>query len=224
MQNIHRCFLCDVPTEVERQRQLLQQQQPDHDENINAGGCRTTPLALRLLGIVVDLRTDPTYHNTDSAIDIVLDDGSGLMVPIQASLEMTERIHVQISMTLECVAKVILLDDDCKSYILQAKQLVVLQDTHAETLRWLELSYRKIHTVSEQYGYPCDPYSAEDLYHVILSCADDRPRNNSKDSGISVEELSSCLDLTMPYLEGLLEELQISGQIYRNTSGLFLPL
>jgi len=219
--------------------------------------------------------TAPASNNDDEAITsmdtIVLDDGTGL-AHIRTPPAMTAQIHVQIGMTLECVVRVIQLGEqqgtttshppkkqpssadsnDHDYYFLEADQLVVVRDAHAETLRWMELSYQQQQarrqsstgnynnaktasavSAHHQRGYPCRSFQAEDLYYVILSDCQQTSTTTDGDNssittgaagGVSVEDLAECLDLPVPHVEGMIEELQISGQIYRNPQGCYLPL
>jgi hypothetical protein len=96
-------------------------------------------------------------------VHIVLDDGTGL-VSIQAPQTMVAQIRVQVGTTLECIVRLHCKGTTCTGasisgcctnsesrqtnvdetgYSLIADQLVVVQDAHMETLRWLELCYRK---------------------------------------------------------------------------------
>ena len=219
--------------------------------------------------------TAPSSNNDEAITSmdtIVLDDGTGLS-HIRAPPAMTAQIHVQIGMTLECVVRVIQLgeqgtnshppkkqpssaDSNDHDYLLEADQLVAVRDAHAETLRWMELSYQQQQqqarrqstpastgnnntknasavSAHPQRGYPCRSFQAEDLYYVILSDCQQTSTTTDGDNssittgsagGVSVEDLAECLDLPVPHVEGMIEELQISGQIYRNPQGCYLPL
>jgi hypothetical protein len=148
---------------------------------------------------------------------IVLDDGTGL-VSIHAPQTMVAQIRVQVGTTLECIARLHCKGTTCSSastpggctisesrrtnvddagYSLIADQLVVVQDAHMESLRWLELCYRKklqswraqstTHTaafetsstvssdadaplMSMEWGFPTrSSITADDVFRIIVS-------------------------------------------------------
>jgi hypothetical protein len=124
--------------------------------NLTTSHSTTTSLSNRDFANAVV--TTPIDH-----VLIVLDDGTGL-VRIQAPQTMVAQIRVQVGTTLECVVRLHGAGATCSSastlggctksnsrrnnvndagYSLIADQLVVVQDAHMETLRWLELCYRK---------------------------------------------------------------------------------
>ena len=207
-----------------------------------------------------------------NTIILVIDDGTGSLTQIQTPSAMATRIQVQPGMTLECIVRAMRITGatTCSKqqnnpyYSLLAHQLVVVQDPHAETLRWLELTYRKkaceasvrnSHNSSnnqdtgsqlptsvqsvEQFGYPCSGngmISAEELYYIILSDGEteksnnervsgsSKRNNNNKIRGVSLTDLAEGLEVSESLLEGLIEDLQLAGQIYRNEVGNYLPL
>jgi hypothetical protein len=172
----------------------------------------------------------------DNHIAIALDDGTA-MVTIYASRSMKNQISVACGMSLECIVHVHTDGggDGEKNYgyELTANQLVVVDDKDAETLRWLEITFREslknqqniIPNMTCELGFPARFFDADDLYHVILSdyetCRDFKPK---EEAGVPLNDLSMVLDIPMDHLQKMIEELQLSGQIYRNRSGLYLPL
>ena len=212
--------------------------------------------------------TNSSTNNSTNTHVIVLDDGTGVLAHIHAPSSMTTQIQVQPGMTLECIARATAVvtvaddndnsnDNDNKTVILPqerahylvAHQLAVVQDPHAETLRWLELSYRRAVSTAtpndhrpgieslEQRGYPCPSgdtlLSTEELYNIIWSESETENDNHAdrnttttttKARGVSLLDLSDGLEIPMPRLEAMIEDLQLAGQIYRNEVGNYLPL
>jgi hypothetical protein len=159
----------------------------------------------RLLGTVVSLIQE------EGTFLLQLDDGSAL-ASIVTPTRMLEQIQVSVGMTVESIVK--LIDNE-----LEADQLVIIQDVHTETLRWLELSFRKTqpeHHSCLKWGYPNVPIQAEDVHDLIQS--------EATKGGVSIYELSIVLDLEQSNVADLIQELQIAGQIYRNPQGRYLPL
>ena len=289
---------CKSPTNSSKyihQRRLLSKK----DASSSATATPNEPVYLRLLGTVVEvLKQEHANNSNDTAvvasedcasvavagaashtntIILVLDDGTGSLTQIQTPSAMATRIQVQPGMTLECIVRAMMITGATTSskqqnnpyYSLLAHQLVVVQDPHAETLRWLELTYRKkaceasVHNSNnnnninqdtgsqlptsvqsvEQFGYPCSGngrISAEELYYIILSDCETEKSNNeraggsskrnnnnnnsSKIRGVSLTDLAEGLEVSESLLEGLIEDLQLAGQIYRNEDGNYLPL
>lgn len=219
-------------TVVELRRQPEQQQGEGEGANSSAGGDAA----------------DSGNDDGTTVHTLVLDDGTGFLAEIRAPAAMAARIGARPGMAVECVVRVVRPSPGdaaaaakagggaAPSWALHADQLAAVRDAHAESLRWLELSHRRKTdssggtTISDRRGYPCRAFSAEDLYQVIVSdcCGpteeEDNDNNQHPGSGVSLEDLSRGLDLPRPHVEGLIEELQISGQIYRNPEGCYLPL
>jgi hypothetical protein len=157
--------------------------------------------------------TGHTAYYDNAPVHVHLDDGTGI-VAVQATWKMVSQIRVYLGMTLECIVRVpnrhhlnrqTEMDETnaCKNLI--AMQLVVVQDVHAETLRWLELSFRRKllgvdgtgrptlpltnctdaidSTYSMQWGYPTRCITADDVFGVIVSaCSENSSPNNSSSS------------------------------------------
>lgn len=205
-----RCFLVDI------QKNAFTSSTTNEKRSITRKEESTSRRMLRLLGMVVDLKAEDSIIANDTANEMMmaikLDDGTAL-ASILAPSSMTSKIHVKVGMTLECVVVAVQQDGSC---CLRADQLVVVQDKNHESLRYLELSYRKrSKNTSMRWGYPTRPISTDDVFQIIAS---------EGNAGVSIFDLSECLDLAIPYLDGLIQDLQLSGQVYRNEKGLYLPL
>ena len=73
-----------------------------------------------------------------------------------------------------------------------------------------------------QFGYPCKQINnVDEIYNFILNQA---TIDDGKDSGISSEDLALVLQRPIEEILHLIHELQVSGQIYQNENGLFVPL
>jgi len=94
------------------------------------------------------------------------------------------------------------------------------------------------HEYSFDMGYPTRSVTAEDLYDVI-HCDYQTHNNNhmhknggdgstpsssSPPMGVDQNDLALLFQLSPEMTESLLQELQLSGQVYRNPQGLYLPL
>ncbi len=189
-----RCFLGNVPKEIEKAS----------DES---------SVSFRLMGTIVKISTHETRQYKIYTSKMVIDDGTGSCC-IFVTRSMLDTLNVHVGEVLECVV-----DKN-----MQAKQLVKVQDPHAETLRWLELSYfRKQKGVpNDHMGYPCPKEDKKDRVFQIISS--ESPENNSQSSGISFDDLALILGLQAPDMQDLLDDLQESGMIYKNAKGLYVPL
>ena len=131
---------------------------------------------------------------------------------------------------------------------LRAEQLVWLNKSggdashHAEALRWTEISHARRRFAAGDgngsgsnccyWGYPSPPADpcADDVYNIIQAEAafDDDGGNgcNGEETKapVSLEDLAKVLDMDANRAADIIEELQVSGQIYRNRSGRYLPL
>jgi hypothetical protein len=182
---------------------------------------------LRLMGVAVSLEQKPDDH--DVAIgELLLDDGTAMVSIVVPSFMMERFRSAQtciVGATLDCVVYITQARD------LMASQVAIIEDVHAETLRWFELSFRAklkadntdFSDYSMECGYPSRAVTGEDLYELIQfdsSCVD----NGCKPQGVAMNDLAQFFELDPATTEALIQELQISGQIYRNQQGLFLPL
>ena len=192
----HRCFLVSV------------------DEIIRDDAKYPSGASLRLMGVVVSLV--PSSGGGDDA-SVVLDDGTAL-VSLKIPASMMERILQSVKKslvgrTLDCVVRITTARDLC------ANQVVLIQDAHAETLRWFELSF-SVDGYSTEFGYPNRDVLPDDLFEMIqYECSDD-----ADPPGVALEHLALLFQLDHVTIEKLIQELQLSGQIYRNQEGLYLPL
>jgi hypothetical protein len=226
-----RCFLGDVPNCIAQLHQQLQEDNVptkpwarNSTSNKRYKSEGPAPM-LRLMGTVVALTAIDEDNHT-----LVLDDGTGL-ASIYTAAAMSAQIHVQAGMSLDCIVRV-----DCRNahtFSLVADQLVVVQDAHAETLRWLELSYsssnkQAISSITTNLGFPCRPISSNDIYRIIVSeCQVDLGSSKTPPpevTGLSMKDLAECLDLSLTRVEAMIRELQTAGLIYQNEHGLFRTL
>ena len=201
----HRCFLSEV-------KGILNKAESDEDDKTS----------LRLMGVAVSL-VPPPSKETNTPIELILDDGTDVVsitVPISMQKKIQSTQAQIVGMTLECVVSF-----TSSGRYLIADQIAIIDDLHMETLRWFELSFReKIkkdanNPYSMENGYPSRPVGADDLFELIKT---DSSISNSK--GIAMEDLARFFQLDSKVADEFLEELQFSGQIYRNEHGLYLPL
>lgn len=157
---------------------------------------------------------------TSQQAHLFLDDGTSI-ISVVIPARMIQQVQLHVGDMAECIARV---DDQ----ILFVDQIVCVQDPHAEALRWLELIYRdqQNHTddnsdnIQHCLGYPvAQPIKANDIFRLISAEA----MVDSKE-GMSLKDLVDILDLDTKQAEKMIEDLQLSGQIYRNEKGDYLPL
>jgi hypothetical protein len=233
-----RCFLVDINT------LLSSNSNKDKDKsNSNTKGITL----LRLMGTVVSI----VLNEPPS---ILLDDGTGL-ASIVTPLAMLEAIHCCIGSSLDCIARVDYSYDSCDSnsntntdtntdtntnsnFRLHADSLIVVQDAHAETLRWLELTYLKKNPHHQQRqsqsqpktlylqsrtGYPCGSVQPDDVYQLIQSDGNDDCVYQGQ-KGVSAKDLALLLDISVEHVQDMIQELQIDGLVYQNQEGGYMPL
>jgi hypothetical protein len=244
-----RCFLKDIGNVLARTERRNNDTSIVHTPSVSSGGgggsssTPPPPVQLRLIGTVVVV--------TDT--EIVLDDGTA-QVTIPATPDMLTQIHAEPSMTLDCIVLVEQQQQQPLQHgggggtVLVADQLVVVQDPHAEMLRWMELSFPKATAVG---GAPCtssssdvdstnttsrNAYNLEHGYPTRKLCPDDilaiivcefRCQEHNKSiqiRGVSKEEIAIGLGLSVETTQTMIDELQLTGQVYKNEHGLFLPL
>jgi hypothetical protein len=166
----------------------------------------------RLIGTVKGIHVDES--RTEFAF-IVMDDGTK-EVSVLALQCMIQKVLIKEGDTIECVVR---LEQDEQALFVE--QLVRVDDFHAVTLRWQELSYRRSHPDDErmQFGFPSRSITADDIYQIISS----EHMVGNKD-GVLLKEVALVLDMPEEAAEAMLEHLHLSGLIYKNQAGGFLPL
>jgi hypothetical protein len=281
-----RCFFCDINDVLNagdvhgfRLMGTITEILPGKNFHISSGGANPG------IGGRPD---DENYHHDSAQPEyrtIILDDGTGFLVAIEAEMSMVEKMNSPIGTLVDCVCRVVIpkirghpkidcsspdhaeamhlrshndFQDNARSneptsrneaIALRAEMLAVVDDAHAETLRWMELTYRKkIHQeemdaalkdpacskVSSLHPWTADllfgpPVSveitAEDVCRLIHSEFSDESRTtNGSEEGLSLEDIALVYDLDQLTIQRLLEELQMSGQIYQNVHGAYVPL
>jgi hypothetical protein len=246
-----RCFLVDIAT--------ILASNSNHNDSSNK---HTSPgiTLLRLMGTVVSI----VQESLDEAPTILLDDGTGLAA-IVTPLNMLEAIHCCIGTSLDCIVRVDYsghnsnninnenIINNVKNAKLHADSLMIVPDAHAETLRWLELSYLKKNPgnflqqhdqdqpsrqsqqqsksksqsqllyMQSRTGYPCQSVQADDVYQLIQSDGSDEYVYQGQ-KGLLAKDLAIVLDTSIEHVHDLIQELQIEGLVYQNQEGAFLPL
>jgi hypothetical protein len=169
----------------------------------------------RLMGSVVGIDCDESHADLSR---ISMDDGTAV-VSVIALRNMVEKIRLAIGHTAECIAR---LDqnDVTGEQVLFVDQLVRVEDPHAESLRWMELVHRQRHPDDDMArGYPCRYITSDDIFQMISAEA-----MADENTGVTLEDLSVVLGMPEKEVAEMIEELQLSGQIYRNEAGAYLPL
>jgi hypothetical protein len=246
-----RCFLVDIATILASNN--------NHSNNNNKQTSGIT--LLRLMGTVVSI----VQESLNQAPTIHLDDGTGLAA-INTPLTMLEAIHCCIGTSLDCIVRVDYsghsnhsnnnnhnISSDSNNAKLHADSLMVVPDAHAETLRWLELSYLKKNPANllqqqqqdqpsrqsqqqsqsqsqsqllymqSRTGYPCQSVQADDVYQLIQSDGSDAYVYQGQ-KGLLAKDLAIVLDISMEHVHDLIQELQIEGLVYQNQEGGYMPL
>jgi hypothetical protein len=228
-----RCFLVDVAT-------IVSSNNSNHNHNSNNKEASSGITSLRLMGTVVSI----VQESLNGAPTIHLDDGTGIAA-IVTPLTMLEAIHCCIGTSLDCIVRV----DSSKNAKLHADSLMIVPDAHAETLRWLELSYLKKNPgnflpqdqqssheqqsqssqspqllfMQSRTGYPCHSVQADDVYQLIQSDGSDAYVYQGQ-KGVLAKDLAIVLDISINQVHDLIQELQIEGLVYRNQQGGYMPL
>lgn len=224
----HRCFLVHV---LER----IQQHQYT---------------SFRLMGLAVGgqttkecivSKTHSGQEKDEEYMKITLDDGTAIIdmyVPqFMINKCQASRHQTFLGKLLDCIVHVVQHPSLTHPPILQAEQISILDDDpHAELLRWLELSWSQQqqqmppnHTISLQDGYPVPSTAVtpDDLLDIIqLDCSTTTTTGemDAPPLGVTVEDLVLFFQLDQGTIEAFLIELQLSGQIYQNQQGNYLPL
>ena len=222
-----RCFFRDIPSVIvpsTKRRRI---------DNCGASLPQGSPRLLRLLGTVLKVQANDENTNIHQVqechkytVALTLDDGTGPAL-IHATPAMVQQIRLQLGMLLDCIVRVEFENDASGTFRLIADQLVV-QDVAMETLRWLELSSSptKDPSIHYKWGYPAREVSSQDIYRIIASQCESYPDEapSKKATGVAAQDLATCWDLSISRVEALLQELQQTGQIYKNADGLYTLL
>jgi hypothetical protein len=241
-----RCFLVDIAT-------TLSSNSSNYNHYSNTKEASSGITLLRLMGTVVSI----VQESLNGAPTIHLDDGTGLAAII-TSLTMLEAIHCCIGTSLDCIVRVDYSDsghsinsnnsNNVKNAKLHADSLMIVPDAHAETLRWLELSYLKKNPgnflqqqdqssrqqqsqssqsqllyMQSRTGYPCHSVQADDVYQLIQSDGSDAYVYQGQ-KGLLAKDLAIVLDISIDHVHDLIQELQIEGLVYQNQEGGYMPL
>lgn len=194
-----RCFLADVSTTVSKDPVVT---------------------LLRLMGVVVSI----VQESLQEPRVIVLDDGTGVTAITTPGSMLDSARCCGVGVCLDVIVRVerdsytLSTDQQQQQLKLKAETIIVVTDAHAETLRWLELAYRKQEGVSylkSRTGYPCGTVGQDNVYELIESEAE---------QGVSVQDLAIVLDLPTEDVQDIIQEFQIQGLVYQNKDGCFLPL
>lgn len=189
--------------------------------------------SLRLMGWAVSWQKGTTDYT-----EITLDDGTGLMV-IHVPQYMIQKCQSSahetfLGKSLDCIVRVEypLPPQQQPEFILKAEQIAIHDDDpHAELVRWFELSWQQRqenefsnHNFSMENGFPLPKLTPEDFLEIIqLECSANADGRNPS-AGVAMEDLALFFQLDQGTVEEFLAELQISGQIYQNQQGNYLPL
>ena len=186
-------------------------------------------LSLRLMGVAVSFLHESSL--------LFIDDGTAVV-----SLNISEMDRLQetlvvsssnssgngcgsantvLGRTLDCIVRI------TSDRTLSAEQVFIVTDPNTETLRYFEiLSQHNKNTPSTAdnaeswMGYPTRRrVQSTDLFEIIESDA-----KNCINKGSALEDLANLFGLDQNTAEQMVQELQMSGQVYRNEDGLFQPL
>lgn len=189
---------------------------------------------IRIMGLLVSM--DPLDDNDNDhdnggeyryQYQLVLDDGTGT-ISIQTPSSMTDRIQAHVGMTLECIARRLRPQPKQQQDCWHADTLIVVTDSAAESVRWMELSHRpppqpaphdNTNNNHWKWGYPCVPIDEQEVYRMICTQA-----QLPDDPGVTAEELAIVLQRPLAEMQGFVQELQLTGQVYQNENGCYVPL
>jgi hypothetical protein len=173
------------------------------------------------MGLVVSI----VQESLEVSPTVVLDDGTGLAAVVTPA-SMLEAIRCGVGASLDCLVRVERTYCSSKSdaFQLHAEALIVVPDAHTETLRWLELAYRKQQgttVLASKTGYPCDRVQVDNVYQLIQTESKHQYRGQQ---GMSAQDLAVVLDIQADEAQEMIQDLQIQGLVYQNQAGAFLPL
>ncbi|GKY98848.1 hypothetical protein MPSEU_000840800 [Mayamaea pseudoterrestris] len=192
----HRCFLSDLSDEILASKRLF-----------------------RLMGTVVAIQADD--ESDESYAQILIDDGTDqrFVIALQSMIRQIDLVQGNV---VECIASFERNGSmNSSDPTLFVKQLARVDDPNAQTLRWLEIVHTQLHPkdASTSLGYPSRSIQPDDLFQIISSEAMVGNKN-----GVTLIELALVLDVSEAIVAKMMEELQLSGQVYRNETGGYLPL
>lgn len=199
------------------------------------------------MGVAVSLNQNlrPTTTNDNESIpegELILDDGTALL-SIVVEPYMMERFRcaqVQLlGQTLECVVAKDTAPTQHGAFWM-AQQVAIVEDPHEEILRWWELICRDDQNIRFIHGMlPAKTVTADDVFQFIqwdTNTVQEESKQRAESEydipddgidrrpGVDLVGLADCLQINVETAEELLADLQLTGQIYRNGDGLYLPL
>lgn len=176
--------------------------------------------AVRVMGVLVavdQISSRAGSNDTEMSDDLrvlYVDDGSAL-IGIRTPLRVVRNLTLNVGQTVDFVAK---LHQRGTSRVWYAYAVTTVSDPHAEILRWMEVSKSPEENISLRYGYPTIEQNSLEALRLISVNA------QLSEDGVSLEDLALVLHKSKHDMQEIIFELQLTGHIYQNTDGNYVPL
>jgi hypothetical protein len=130
---------------------------------------------------------------------------------------MINSLSLQPGETVDCIVR-LLQNATVKRWY--SDTLIRVTDPDAESLRWMEVSSNNgDNNVCRRFGFPRFKRNTDEAYRLI--CVQTKLDD---ESGVSLEDLALVMRTSPRSMQEMIQELQISGQIYQNQKGNYVPL
>ena len=179
---------------------------------------------VRVLGVALTMQAiekNETFSIIDRVLDsrdmvlLVLDDGTA-SIDIWTPRSMIDQISVKPGETLDCILR-LRQNGSLKRWY--AETLIRVADSgETESLRWLELSRPSGPNECQRFGYPRVKMNAAEAFRLISV------QYQIDGDGVTLEDLALVMQQPTEKMEEMIQELQLTGQIYKNQEGHYVPL
>jgi hypothetical protein len=177
---------------------------------------------VRIMGVILAIEAatdDQTYpmaknHLEEDLCLLVLDDGTA-SVDLWTPRSMIHSLAAEPGQTLDCMAR---LRQNGLVKRWYSDTLIPVTDTETESLRWMEVSHPPNPNECRRFGFPTKKLNANEAYRLI--CVQTQFEKN----GVSLEDLALVMQKSKSTMQEMIQELQITGQIYQNEKGNYVPL
>jgi hypothetical protein len=185
---------------------------------------------VRVMGVVSAMEDPPSekdrqqfpaasadYNNQEIKL-LILDDGTSA-IAIWTIRSMIDSLSLQPGETVDCIVR-LLQNATVKRWYTDT--LIRVTDPDAESFRWMEVSSNNNsdnNNVCRRFGFPRIKRNTNEAYRLI--CVQTKLDD---ESGVSLEDLALVMRTSTRSVQEMIQELQISGQIYQNQKGNYVPL
>jgi hypothetical protein len=174
------------------------------------------------MGVILAMEStgNQNYPIVDQILDsrdmilLILDDGTS-SIDIWTPSSMIDSLSATAGQTVDCIAR-LRQNGTLKRWY--ADTLIRVIESDAECLRWMELSHPPGPNECRRFGFPRTKMNAEEAYRLI--CV----QSQIDGEGVSLEDLALVMQEPKSKMEEMIQELQITGQVYQNKEGRYVPL